>query len=171
MYFLITGFGDEMEESGLEEAVLVQEEDADEEEETGSSTKARIWNIHFQVSVLASVSLRIKVNQRGDADVVEPTFLPTEPGSLFLCPRILKQALDVLPIQRFEGFCCVSDFPEDQMETEMFGNYSPSKIKAWNSLRRCGFRDSTHISQLNQGYWTLASTMSLGGGGGHGWNQ
>lgn len=63
MYFLITGFGDEMEESGLEEAVLVQEEDADEEEETGSSTKARFWNIRFQVSVLASVSLRIKVNR------------------------------------------------------------------------------------------------------------
>lgn len=78
MYFLITGFGDEMEESGLEEAVLVQEEDADEEEETGSSTKARFWNIHFQVSALASVSLRIKVNRWKDADVVEPTFLPTE---------------------------------------------------------------------------------------------
>lgn len=127
MYFLITGFGDEMEESGLEEAVLVQEENADEEEETGSSTKARFWNIHFQVSVLASVSLRIKVNQLKDADVVEPTFLPTDPRSLFLCPRILKQALDVLPIQRFEGFCCVSDFPEDQMKKRCLETTPPPK--------------------------------------------
>lgn len=60
-FFLITGFGDEMEESGLEEAVLVQEED--HEEETGDSTKARVWNIRFQVSALASVSLRINVNK------------------------------------------------------------------------------------------------------------
>lgn len=45
MYFLITGLGDGMEESGPREAVLVQEEDHGEEEETGSGTKTFVFKL------------------------------------------------------------------------------------------------------------------------------
>lgn len=49
MYFLITGLGDGMEESGPREAVLVQEEDhgeeEEEEEETGSGTKTFVFKL------------------------------------------------------------------------------------------------------------------------------
>lgn len=44
MYFLITGLGDGMEESGPREAVLVPEED-EEEEETGSRTKTFVFKL------------------------------------------------------------------------------------------------------------------------------
>lgn len=119
MYFLITGFGDEMEESGLEEAVLVQEEDEEEEEETGSRRK-RFWNIHFQVSALASVSLRIKVMDGGGGWTYICTY------ERVCAPPVLQRALEVLLIQRFGGFCCVPDVPEDRMKKR---TTPPSEIK------------------------------------------
>lgn len=96
--------------------------------------------------------------------MLEPTSTNKVHARMSAPPCAQTTALHLLLSPRFEGFCCVSDVPEEQTKkTSVETNDSPSKIKAWNSLRRCGLGDSTHISQLNQGYWTLASTMSLRG--------